>query len=100
MIRRLMVFLLGVVGFLLFRRVIRHISDSMAPKSGARSAVGRNRDSGAQLVRDRVCNTFIPRTRAIECEIAGQTHFFCSQECRTRFLAEPSDRGGNAAVAS
>ena len=40
------------------------------------------------MVRDRVCNTFLPRDRALRHEIGGEVHFFCSDACRDRFLAE------------
>lgn len=39
---------------------------------------------GAALVRDRVCNTFLPRERAIRAMIGGREEFFCSDECRKR----------------
>jgi YHS domain-containing protein len=41
-----------------------------------------------QMVRDRVCNTFLPRDRALRHEIGGEVFFFCSDACRDRFLAE------------
>jgi hypothetical protein len=41
----------------------------------------------ADLVRDRVCNTFVPRDRALFGTVAGRTEPFCSAECRARALA-------------
>ena len=41
------------------------------------------------MVRDRVCNTFLPRTSALAERVGGETHYFCSESCRLRFL------GGN-----
>jgi YHS domain-containing protein len=41
-----------------------------------------------KMVRDRVCNTFLPRSSAIEVHVGGQTHYFCSEACRRRFLRE------------
>jgi len=38
------------------------------------------------MVRDRVCNTFLPRARALETRVGDETHFFCSELCRSRFL--------------
>jgi len=38
------------------------------------------------MVRDRVCNTFLPRARALEARVGDETHFFCSESCRSRFL--------------
>jgi hypothetical protein len=36
------------------------------------------------LVRDRVCNTFVPRDRALIGTVAGRTEHFCSAACRDR----------------
>jgi len=42
------------------------------------------------MVRDRVCNTFLPRSRAIVEKTGGEEHFFCSDRCRRRFLEDPT----------
>lgn len=34
------------------------------------------------MVRDRVCNTFLPRARALTLSAADGEHFFCSERCR------------------
>jgi len=38
------------------------------------------------MVRDRVCNTFLPRSRALSLHAGGEEHFFCSDACRAKFL--------------
>jgi hypothetical protein len=38
------------------------------------------------LVRDRVCNTFLPRERALTALVAGHEEHFCSASCRDRAL--------------
>jgi hypothetical protein len=43
---------------------------------------------GTDLVRDRVCNTFVPRDRALAGEVAGRTEHFCSAACRDRALVQ------------
>jgi hypothetical protein len=47
---------------------------------------GEPRPSG-ELVRDRVCNTFVPRERAIRARVGGREEHFCSPGCRDRALA-------------
>ena len=42
--------------------------------------------SGSEMVRDRVCNTFLPRDRALTVEQDGEAHHFCSESCRSTFL--------------
>lgn len=48
-----------------------------APRPGA----------GSEMVRDRVCNTFVPRERALHALVGGQMAHFCSAACRDRALA-------------
>jgi hypothetical protein len=42
--------------------------------------------TGTELVRDRICNTFLPRERAVAGEVAGRIEHFCSVACRDRAL--------------
>lgn len=44
-------------------------------------------DSGVEMVRDRMCNTFLPRHRALRAVIAGREEHFCSEACRDRAAA-------------
>ena len=43
--------------------------------------------TGRELVRDRVCNTFVPRDRALFGVVGGRTEPFCSAQCRDRAAA-------------
>jgi len=36
------------------------------------------------MVRDRVCDTFLPRSRALVAMVDGREQHFCSAECRDR----------------
>jgi YHS domain-containing protein len=38
-----------------------------------------------ELVKDPVCQTYIPLSRAIRVEEDGTSRFFCSRECAARF---------------
>jgi YHS domain-containing protein len=40
------------------------------------------------MVRDRICNTFVPRESALSTDLEGERHFFCSERCRKAFLAQ------------
>ena len=37
------------------------------------------------LVEDPVCHTYIPQAGAESCCKNGETHYFCSKECRRKF---------------
>jgi YHS domain-containing protein len=70
---RIMIVLLAV------RFVLRFIA---AVVQGYRGAP--RREAATDMVRDRVCDTFVPRTRALMAVIDGREHYFCSPECRER----------------
>jgi hypothetical protein len=41
----------------------------------------------ADLVRDRVCNTFVPRAGALVARVGGHQEHFCSAACRDKAIA-------------
>ncbi len=43
-----------------------------------------------RMVRDRICNTFLPAESALTLKQDGSLHYFCSSRCRDRFLQEPA----------
>ena len=52
---------------------------------------GMRSEPPARLVRDRGCNPFLPRDRALTLEVDGHEEHFCSPACRDRAAAlQPS----------
>jgi hypothetical protein len=47
--------------------------------------------SGVTMVRDRICNTFLPQERALRAAVGGREEYFCSEACRGKALARPAD---------
>jgi YHS domain-containing protein len=66
----------------------RRLFASFKKGAGASSVRGAIPRAGDAMVRDRVCNTFLPRDRALIAEHDGATHYFCSESCRSRYLEE------------
>lgn len=64
-------------GIAAFVRALRS-PDAPAPK---RDAAG-----STDLIRDRVCNTFLPRERAVRALVSGREEHFCSTDCRDKAL--------------
>ena len=86
MLRRLL--LLGLAFFAVFwwlRQLLRSRRVQAKPAAGARP---RKTGVPAPMVRDRVCNTYLAKDRALSVSVDGEEHFFCSERCRERFLAE------------
>jgi len=84
--------LVGLLAFWLFRRWLHRSAagDRPAPGSGRPAAKA---SGGGRMVRDRVCNTFVPRSSAIVHRDADGEHYFCSESCRDRFLSAAPDPG-------
>jgi len=83
--RFLLIAALFAFAWLMLRRMFGTVSREAG--SGRDGRPGARRQGSTELVRDRVCNTFIPRTRALTLEEGGRTHYFCSEECRSRHQA-------------
>jgi hypothetical protein len=66
---------------LLARLLFRFVAGAIQGYRGAAPVTGpRDLD----LVRDRVCNTYLPRERALVAVVDGRTEHFCSAACRDR----------------
>jgi uncharacterized protein len=38
------------------------------------------------MVKDEVCNTYLPEEDAVQEKFNGEIHYFCSKKCRDKFL--------------
>jgi len=65
------------------------ISNLLFPKRRVpRETRGRRPTTVTQeMVRDPVCQLYLPRAEAIRRKVRGQEHFFCSPGCLDKFLA-------------
>jgi len=90
MLRRLFVILVGLVAAAWWTR--RALARARAGASQRKSGSPESATPGSSesMVRDRVCNTFLPRSRALRLSAGGEEHFFCSERCRDRFLTADS----------
>jgi hypothetical protein len=68
-----------VLVLLAMRFVLRFVASVV---NGYREAERRER--ATEMVRDRVCDTFLPRSRALVALVNGREQYFCSRECRDR----------------
>jgi hypothetical protein len=71
-----------VLVLLVMRFVLRFMASVV---QGYRAADPRGR--ATDMVRDRVCDTFLPRARALVATVDGREQYFCSSQCRDRARA-------------
>jgi hypothetical protein len=88
----MMVVLVRILRFLmllfLVRLALRLVADWLRPRPAFETKPAA--DAPRELVRDRICNTFLPRGRALIASVAGRDEHFCSIACRDRALAQAS----------
>ena len=87
MISQLFKFLAVAVAGWMISRLIR---GARGPTRSAAPGHGRIQPEG-EMVRDRVCNTFLSRSSALVERVGSETHYFCSESCRLRFLGDRPD---------
>jgi hypothetical protein len=76
-----LVTIVRVLGLLILARfLMSFLKHLVQGYQGAAAKAPSNQD----LVRDRVCNTFLPRERAIHALVNGHEEHFCSTACRDR----------------
>ena len=63
----------------------------LSPRRPARRQPNHPQPSGV-MVKDETCNTYLPREEAILEKAEGKDYYFCSQECRQKFLEQRKTR--------
>lgn len=82
---RLLLFALGV--YLLWRLLF----SPSRKGEGQNSASTGKRRKPEEMRQDPACGTWIPVTQAVKGERDGEILYFCSRECRDRFLSSSGD---------
>lgn len=90
MIRGLLLLLQFLFILLVVRLVGRALARAFAPRPARRPAAATPARPAEELVRDRVCNTFVPRSRALAAAVEGHEEHFCSAACRDKALSAVS----------
>jgi uncharacterized protein len=89
MIRVLLRVLQFLFWLLLLRFVVRAVARAFTP-GPARTAAPPPRPqvrAPEDLVLDRVCHTYVPRSRALVARVEGREEHFCSAACRDKALS-------------
>ena len=92
MIRVLLRVLQFLFWLLLLRFLVRAVARAFAQDAGQRrqaagGPVRREVRASEDLVLDRVCRTYVPRSRAVVARVDGRDQHFCSVDCREKALA-------------
>ncbi|NIO49889.1 MAG: YHS domain-containing protein [Candidatus Aminicenantes bacterium] len=71
---------LAYIIFLIFR-FFRALNKASKPPRASKGASGI-------MVKDEFCNTYLPKENAIRQVYEGKEYYFCSSECRQKFLEQ------------
>lgn len=82
MVRLLLLALVAFLLYLLLRSAVTAFFVGLRGAVGPRGAPRAIRD---ELVKDPVCETYVPRRSAVARSVGTTTHYFCSAACAEKF---------------
>ena len=84
----LLIRLLALAGLLWTgKQVVRHVSSAVQPRQRKNTGSAEQEISG-KIVKDPVCQTYIPKSLAVEKTIKGKTYYFCGHDCAAEFVEQ------------
>ncbi len=69
----------------LFFALVYLVVKILFKKTKPRSGIGRKGEP-VEMKKDEICGTFVPENQALTCHHQGELLYFCSKECREKFL--------------
>ena len=51
-----------------------------------------SKSASSLMVKDEICNTYLPKEDAVKEVYKGKEYYFCSSECRQKFLEQKKSR--------
>ena len=81
------IILFAILFYILYRVVKSLILPS--PRKSGQQVDPRSGTITDEMVSDPQCHVYIPKHDAIKTKVAGKTLYFCSKECKKKYLKEP-----------
>jgi uncharacterized protein len=81
---RVLVFI--IILYLAYRAVKYWMITNVIP--GPKSSTGSEKQIDDIMVKDPVCEVYFPKRSGISVNIDGKTLYFCSEECKNKYLAQ------------
>ena len=76
-----------LAALLVLRLLVRFVVGFVRGLTSKDAEPSRGDAAATDLVRDRVCNTFLPREQALVAKLGGREEHFCSTACRDKAVA-------------
>lgn len=69
------------------KQVVHHASSAIRPRQHKNTASSEQKISG-EMVKDPICQTYIPKSLAVEKTFGGETYYFCGHDCAAKFVEQ------------
>jgi YHS domain-containing protein len=87
----LLIRLLALIGLLWTGKQVAHqISSAVHPGQNAENKMAED-GPGSEMVHDPVCQTYIPKSLAVQKTIHGKPVYFCGHECAAKFVNQQDE---------
>jgi uncharacterized protein len=84
----LLIRLLALLGLLWTgKQVVNQVSSTFHPHQNVDDNASE-RETNGEMVKDPVCQTYIPKSLAVQKKIDGEMFYFCSEECLLKFAEQ------------
>jgi len=83
MVRLLLICVAAYIGVKLIARIVRYLAAGSGRGAALRS---ENATTTSEMIQDPVCGMYVPGNEAITAVINGRVVYFCSEECRDKFV--------------
>ena len=91
--------LLQILGILLFVWLFRSLISALARNSKKPQPAKNTEGTGNRMVKDPVCGMYMDSRLAVRVDNKSEAFYFCSEDCRNKYLSRPpSDSAGSAAA--
>ncbi len=81
-----------IVGYLIYKVIRLGFKENKKFESKSNGKYANSgKVNGGEMVKDPMCNTYIPKKNAIKDTIKGEIYYFCSKECRDQFIKKTKD---------
>ncbi|PIE71022.1 MAG: transcriptional regulator [Deltaproteobacteria bacterium] len=77
---------LAVAVYLVIQLLKKQIQQALSGGSYRRTGGDAALKAADEMVKDPVCNVYVPKREAIREQVNGKTYYFCSPECRDAFV--------------
>ncbi len=81
------ILILAVLFYILYRLLFGN-----RKKKQATSQVPPEIPAQDTLAEDPICHTYVPQSQALSVEMDEKTYYFCSKECRNKFIEQQERR--------